>query len=65
MDASRFWLAATSLALIALIVAIVRRSLRVKERLNTLRLTVICFTLGAPLYVPEQISPNRTLVNLV
>lgn len=56
MNASRFWLAATSLSLITLIVAIIRRSVRVKERLNTLRLTVICFTLGAPLYVPQQIS---------
>lgn len=53
MNASRFWLAANSLALIALLTSLIRRSIRVKERLNTLRLTVICFTLGSPLYGRE------------
>ena len=51
MNASRFWLAANAIALIALVVSLIRRSMVVRERFNTLRLTVICFAVGGALYV--------------
>lgn len=55
--AARFWVAANSLALIAMVVVFIRRYLRVKERFNTLRLAMICFAAGLPLYVAEEMSP--------
>ena len=65
MNASRFWLAANSIALIALVTSLIRRSILIKERLNTLRLTVICFTIGAPLYVGFQFHPSCNSANLI
>lgn len=54
MNVSRFWLAANSLALICLVVAFVYRSIRVSESFNTLRLAMICFAAGVPLYVSSK-----------
>lgn len=51
MNASRFWLAANSLALLCLIAAIIYRFRRVTEPFNTLRLAMICFACSVPLYV--------------
>ena len=51
MIASRFWLAANSVALIALVISFIRRYIKVQERFNTLRLAMVFFGIGLPLYV--------------
>ena len=50
MNDSRFWLPVNSLAFIALVAAFIYRSKRVVEPFNTLRLAMILFGLGVPLY---------------
>jgi Na+/proline symporter len=52
MVASRVWLVLNSIALLALVVTFIRRLYLVKEKFNTLRLVMIKFMLGIPLYVP-------------
>lgn len=50
MNAARVWLPVNSIVLIALISAFIYRYKRVSEPFNTLRLAMICFTAGLPLY---------------
>lgn len=54
MNEARFWLAANGLAFIAILVTFIRRYLKVDERFNTLRLAMIFFLVGIPLYVCFQ-----------
>lgn len=51
VNVSRFWLPANSIVLIGLIAAFVYRAVRVREGFNTLRLAMVLFSLGLPLYV--------------
>lgn len=51
MIESRFWLAAFPIAYLFLLAAAAYRLKRVSESFNTLRLTILCFIVGGPLYV--------------
>lgn len=60
---SRFWLACNSLVLIVLAVSFIRRIITVKEQFNTLRLAMLCFGVGIPLYV-FTLGAHKTLPKL-
>jgi hypothetical protein len=52
--ASRIWIAPNIIGLIALLITFIRRVYIVEERFNTLRLLLIKFMLGIPLYEELQ-----------
>lgn len=54
---SRFWLVATSIGFLALLSATIYRYTKISETFNTLRLVLLLYLAGAPLYVHFQHLP--------